>query len=181
MCFPRFVFEGINSVFENLISDILLSKCMYGGKPNCNVNLDSIIWSKCPKAIFAGRKRLEISVYDSVIVYNERESVRLPKCVSLECFKVCFQHSWQKVDVSSWKWMNEQDKTVWLKSITYTRIKLPSRSILGVVYLLACVIKALKCRFLTFFSLSDVISWILFDVFYWNFEYLLKNVLQGTK
>jgi hypothetical protein len=57
--------------FHDLSSDELLSKCLHGQTQNNNEALNSIIWKKCPKNIFVGRKVLEIGVSSAVLQFNE--------------------------------------------------------------------------------------------------------------
>jgi hypothetical protein len=75
---PDFVCKAIRPVFEHLSSEELLSKCAHGGTQNPNESFHHLIWERCPKNIFVGRTRLQLSVYDAAIVYNEGELGRLP-------------------------------------------------------------------------------------------------------
>ena len=36
-----------------------------------------LIWQRCPKSVFVGRKRLDVAI-DAAIVYNEGETYRVP-------------------------------------------------------------------------------------------------------
>ena len=36
-----------------------------------------LIWQRCPKSVFVGRKRLDVAI-DAAIVYNEGETGRVP-------------------------------------------------------------------------------------------------------
>ena len=75
---PEHVLEAIKPVFEVLSAESLLHKCLHGGTQNSNELFHSMIWMRCPKSILAGRTRLEIGVYDVVIlVYNEGQA-RMP-------------------------------------------------------------------------------------------------------
>jgi len=75
--FPNFVLQIIKPVFEELSSDKLLDKCLHGGTQNVNESFHSMIWQRCPKTIFVGRRRLELAVYDAAIVMNDGEKGRL--------------------------------------------------------------------------------------------------------
>lgn len=75
--FPDFVCQQIKPVFEMLTQDSLLNKCAHGGSQNTNESLHNIIWQRCPKTSFVGRKRISLAVEDSSIVYNDGESGRL--------------------------------------------------------------------------------------------------------
>jgi hypothetical protein len=75
---PDCVTDAIKPVFENLTQDSLLQKCLHGGSQNINESFHNMIWQRCPKTIFVGRKRLEIAVDDATIVYNDGECGRFP-------------------------------------------------------------------------------------------------------
>ena len=75
---PEHVLEAIKPVFEVLSVESLLQKCLHGGTQNSNESIHSMIWMRCPKSIFAGRTRLEIGVYDAVIVYSEGQQASMP-------------------------------------------------------------------------------------------------------
>ncbi|KAI8794044.1 hypothetical protein BgiBS90_004420 [Biomphalaria glabrata] len=74
---PNFVLELMKPIFEVLSSDELLKKCLHGQTQNANESFHHIIWDKCPKSTFVGKKRLEIAVFDAVLSYNEGEIGRL--------------------------------------------------------------------------------------------------------
>ena len=74
---PDFVCEAIYPVFETLTQDSLLERCLHGGSQNTNECLHNLIWERCPKTTYVGRKRLCLAVADATIVYNEGESGRL--------------------------------------------------------------------------------------------------------
>ncbi|KAK7089330.1 uncharacterized protein [Littorina saxatilis] len=75
--FPDFVCDAIRPVFETLTQDSLLERCLHGGSQNTNESLHNMIWERCPKTTYVGRKRLCIAVADATIVYNEGELGRL--------------------------------------------------------------------------------------------------------
>lgn len=64
-------------MFETLTQDSLLERCLHGGSQNTNESLHNMIWERCPKTTYVGRKRLCIAVADATIVYNEGELGRL--------------------------------------------------------------------------------------------------------
>ena len=70
-CLPKFVLDAIKPVFEVLSADGLLAKCTHGGTQNSNESFHHLIWSRCPKTVFVGRKRLETAVFDAAVVYND--------------------------------------------------------------------------------------------------------------
>jgi len=73
---PGFIMDLLKPVFDELGSEELLSKCAHGGTQNANEALHHLIWQRCPKAVFVGRKRLEIAVASATLVYNDGESQR---------------------------------------------------------------------------------------------------------
>ncbi|KAI0222586.1 hypothetical protein LSAT2_026167, partial [Lamellibrachia satsuma] len=76
-CLPKFVLDAIKPVFEVLSADGLLAKCTHGGTQNSNESFHHLIWSRCPKTVFVGRKRLETAVFDAAVVYNDGEMGRM--------------------------------------------------------------------------------------------------------
>ena len=69
---PQFVINEIKPIFEDLSSDNLLIKCLHGGTQN-NESYHNLIWNRCPKTTFVGKERLELAVFDAVIVYKDGE------------------------------------------------------------------------------------------------------------
>ena len=63
-------------MFEAVSADSLLLKCTHGGTQNSNESFHHLIWNRCTKAVFVGRKRLEAAVYYAAVVYNEGEMRR---------------------------------------------------------------------------------------------------------
>ena len=74
---PKFVCDEIKPVFEALSSNDLLKKCAHGGTQNTNESFHHLIWERCPKTTFVGRRRLELAVADATIAYNDGELGRL--------------------------------------------------------------------------------------------------------
>lgn len=66
-----YVAGHIKSVYDRLSDKDLLSKCVEGLSQNVNESIHSLIWSRCPKHIFVGRKRLEVSVGIGVGEFNK--------------------------------------------------------------------------------------------------------------
>ena len=64
-------------MFENLSCDEFLKIFSRGGSQNANESFRQPIWLWCPKSGFVGRKRLELTVNEAVIVYNDGEHCRL--------------------------------------------------------------------------------------------------------
>jgi len=60
----------IKHLFERLRDEALLSKCLHGKTQNVNESLNGIIWTRCPKRVYVGRKTLEIGVSSAVLEFN---------------------------------------------------------------------------------------------------------------
>ena len=75
---PDYITDAIRPVFETLSQDSLLQKCLHGGSQNTNESFHNVIWQRCPKTIFVGKKRLQLAVDDATIVYNDGEFGRFP-------------------------------------------------------------------------------------------------------
>ena len=73
---PDYVCDSMKPVFVTLTQDSLLERCLHGGTQNSNESFHNIIWQRCPKTIFVGRKRLCLAVADATIVYNDGECGR---------------------------------------------------------------------------------------------------------
>ncbi|GFO29594.1 hypothetical protein PoB_005609900 [Plakobranchus ocellatus] len=56
-----YVTEAVRPVYERLTTDALLSCCLRGMTQNANESLHAHIWQRCPKHLFAGRKRIELA------------------------------------------------------------------------------------------------------------------------
>ena len=50
---------------------------MHGGTQNSYDSFHHLIWQRCPKSVFVGRKRFDVAI-DAAIVYNEGGTGRLP-------------------------------------------------------------------------------------------------------
>ena len=75
---PDYITDAIRPVFETLSQDSLLQKCLHGGSQNTNESFHNVIWQRCPKTIFVGKKRLQLAVDDATIVYNDGEFGHFP-------------------------------------------------------------------------------------------------------
>ena len=50
---------------------------MHGGTQNPYDSFHHLIWQRCPKSVFVGRKRCDVAI-NAAIVYNEGETGRVP-------------------------------------------------------------------------------------------------------
>ncbi|KAK3709043.1 hypothetical protein RRG08_055204 [Elysia crispata] len=76
-------------------------------------HLQEGVWDRCPKAVFVGRDRLEIAVFDATIVYNEGGSGRLDVFRKLGLSVGRFQkQGFRDLDLRRVKSAENQEKTV---------------------------------------------------------------------
>ena len=64
------VAEKVRGVYERLTAPELLQRCLKGLTQNANEAIHSTIWSRCPKHLFAGRRRVEIATTIAVGNFN---------------------------------------------------------------------------------------------------------------
>ena len=69
-CLPFIFRSELKHIFTRLSSDELLKNCQMGYTQNQNEALHNIIWSKCSKRVFCGKKRFEIAVCESIMEWN---------------------------------------------------------------------------------------------------------------
>ena len=70
---PVAIHEKILPIFKDLAKHDLLEKCLHGKTQNVNQSLNGLIWQRCPKTIFSGRKIVEIAA-SAVIHFNDGPS-----------------------------------------------------------------------------------------------------------
>ncbi|GFT52539.1 uncharacterized protein TNCV_14961 [Trichonephila clavipes] len=58
-------------IYQRLASNELLERCIRCGTQNANESLHSMIWAKCPKEIFANKRRVKRAVTEAVCEYNK--------------------------------------------------------------------------------------------------------------
>lgn len=64
------VAEHVKSVYERLTDPALLSRCLLGMTQNTNESVHSVIWSRCPKHLWNGYKRVFIATLLGVGEFN---------------------------------------------------------------------------------------------------------------
>lgn len=57
-------------IFTRLSKNDLLSRCLDGMTQNQNESINAVLWSKCPKTKFCGKRRVEIAVCETIGVFN---------------------------------------------------------------------------------------------------------------
>ena len=63
-------------IFQRLTDDKLLSRCSSNKTQNSNESLHNLIWSLCPKRIFAGRRTVENSVCMAILQFSMGSSFK---------------------------------------------------------------------------------------------------------
>ena len=67
---PPTVIKHVKSVFDNLSTDELLTKCLHGKTQNQNESFNGTIWNKIPKTNYVAPEVFELSVLDVVVHFN---------------------------------------------------------------------------------------------------------------
>ena len=68
---PQAIFDAILPIYRELTNDKLLEKCLHGKTQNSNEALHSLIWQRCPKTIYCGKKSVEIGTASAVCHMND--------------------------------------------------------------------------------------------------------------
>ncbi len=68
------VAEQMVPVYRRMSDESLLKRMQHGGTQNTNECLNSVIWSRCPKTTFVGKRRVEAAVGMAVTSFNEGAS-----------------------------------------------------------------------------------------------------------
>ena len=68
---PHWIHLLIKPIFEDLVKDELLVKCLHGKTQNANESINNIIWQKCPKNNFVKKDTLQIGVNSAIFQFNE--------------------------------------------------------------------------------------------------------------
>ena len=62
--------KEVKTVHRDLTKDADLAKCLHGKTQNANESLNAMFWECVPKSNYCGIDKLQLSVYDSVAVFN---------------------------------------------------------------------------------------------------------------
>ena len=74
---PEAIFDVLLPVYKDLTSEDLLSRCLHGKTQNANEALHGMIWQRCPKIVYSGRKVVEIAVASAVCCMNDgRQAIK---------------------------------------------------------------------------------------------------------
>ncbi|GFV62905.1 uncharacterized protein TNCV_3719111 [Trichonephila clavipes] len=80
---PVAVMDAIKPVFNDLPQPKLLQKCLGGKTQNNNESINSLIWKLCPKTLGCGRKIVDISTNEAIVIFNDGNQGRLKILQSL--------------------------------------------------------------------------------------------------
>ena len=62
--------KEVKTVYRDLTKDADLAQCLHGITQNANESLNAMFWERAPKSNYCGIDKLQLSVYDSVDVFN---------------------------------------------------------------------------------------------------------------
>ena len=77
----------VKDVYDRMSEDDLLSRCLEGKTQNANESLHSLLWSRCPKHIFANRRHLETALSIGIVEFNQG-SAATQKFLQCLCFNI---------------------------------------------------------------------------------------------
>ena len=67
---PEVFMEELKPIFTRLSDEKLLKRCLKGLTQNQNESANGQLWSRCPKTVHCGRKKVTIAVCETVCVFN---------------------------------------------------------------------------------------------------------------
>ena len=67
---PSIFIKELKPIFEALTEGELLDRCLKGLTQNQNEALNGVLWSRCPKTRFVGRKRVILAVCEAINQFN---------------------------------------------------------------------------------------------------------------
>ena len=96
-------------IYTDLTNETLLSKCLHRQTQNNNESLNALIWKRCPKDFFIGKKVLEISMNSAIIAFNDG-STAVDKVISAGGIEpsIFMQEGLRKLDCNQIKKMNHK-------------------------------------------------------------------------
>ena len=71
---PKAIYDIVLPIYKELTDESLLQKCLHGKTQNAYEALHGLIWQRCPKTVYCGRKILEIGVASAVCTMNDGSS-----------------------------------------------------------------------------------------------------------
>ena len=70
-CLPSVFRQKLLPIFKRLSRSDLLSRCLRGLTQNQNESLNNVLWMKCPKRVFFGKRKLETATTAAVMYWNK--------------------------------------------------------------------------------------------------------------
>ena len=67
---PSVFYDELRPLFARLSEDKLLERCLMGLTQNQNEAVNNLLWSKCPKTKFCGRRNVETAVCETICHFN---------------------------------------------------------------------------------------------------------------
>ena len=71
---PEAIVEEVIPIYRDLSEEQLLSRCLDSYTQNPNESLNKLIWARCPKKIYQGRKVVELCTASAVCHFNDGAS-----------------------------------------------------------------------------------------------------------
>ena len=68
---PQCIVELIEPIYDELTSPELLQKCLHGRTQNANEALNQLIWDRCVKTKWAGRRIVEDATFKAISHFND--------------------------------------------------------------------------------------------------------------
>ncbi|GFV16011.1 uncharacterized protein TNCV_2197921 [Trichonephila clavipes] len=104
---PVAVMDAIKPVFNDLSQPKLLQKCLGGKTQNNNESINSLIWKLCPKTLGCGKKIVDISTNEAIVIFNDGNQGRLKIMQSLGLTVGQFAHKFVTlVDIKEFELQN---------------------------------------------------------------------------
>ncbi|GFV56565.1 uncharacterized protein TNCV_213251 [Trichonephila clavipes] len=101
---PVAVMDAIKPVFNDLSQPKLLQKCLGVKAQNNNESINSLIWKLCPKTLGCGRKIVDISTNEAIVIFKDGNQGRLKIMQSLGLTVGQFAHKFvTHVDIKEFR------------------------------------------------------------------------------
>ena len=71
---PLAIVEIVVPIYEALSQESLLSRCLDSYTQNPNESLNNLIWKRCPKKVYQGKKVVELCTASAVTQFNDGAS-----------------------------------------------------------------------------------------------------------
>ena len=68
---PKAVVDAVEPIYDSLADPNLLSRCLDSYTQNPNESLNNLVWKRCPKKIYQGKKVVELCTASAVATYND--------------------------------------------------------------------------------------------------------------